>query len=174
VADVCVVDGPEQKIEATEEDEKGGKKRRKRRRGRKGGGDDGEFVDGEELPPFQPVDDSGIPKFKRAVDQKLSLKGSGGRLSDGTVNQHLKKLERKFQTCIETAATYSADYVGGGAITYEFRIEPSGKVSSVSAKAPAKLSVFGVIPCVRKAIYTHRFPSFEGLSMAVDSSFRVD
>ena len=128
----------------------------------------------DDLPPFVAVNDSKIPKFQKVVDQKLNMKGGSGRIPDRVVSQHLSRLERKFQRCIETAALYSDTYVGGGTIMYKLRIEPSGKVSGVSAKAPAKLLVFGIIPCVRKAIYTHKFPSFDGLSMAVDSSFSVD
>lgn len=173
----CEIAAEDDEEEVVEE-EGDGKKKRKRRRRRKGkggaaGGEEGEFEE-DELPPFVPVDDSRIPKFKGAVDQNLDMKGGSSRLSDAEINKHLRKLERKFQKCIETAALYSDDYVGGGTISYKFRIENTGKVSGVSAKAPAKLSVFGIIPCVRKAIYTHKFPSFEGLSMAVDSSFSVD
>lgn len=175
----CVVAELEEAETGALEEDDGKRKKRKGRRGRRGkggaeGAEMGELTAGDELPPFVPVDDSNIPQFKGGTDQTIDMKGGSERLKDRVVDQHLRRLENRFQKCLETAAQYSDDYVGGGTIKYQFRIEGSGKVSSVTAKAPAKLEVFGIIPCVRKAIHTHQFPSFDGPSMVVESSFRVD
>jgi hypothetical protein len=176
----CVVEELEQAETGEVEEADGKRKRRKGRRNRRGKGgadagpDEGALEAGDELPPFVAVDDSNIPQFKGGTDQTIDMKGGSERLKDRVVDQHLRRLENRFQKCLETAARYSDTYVGGGNIKYQFRIEGSGKVSSVTAKAPAKLEVFGIIPCVRKAIYTHKFPSFDGPSMVVESSFRVD
>lgn len=175
----CIVaELEEAELEEVADEGKGKKRKGRRGRRRKGGAADGEDAgelgELDDLPPFVPVDDSRIPQFQRGQDQEIDMKGGSERLKDRVVDQHLRQLESRFQKCIATAAEYSDAYVGGGTIKYEFRIEGSGKVSSVTAKAPAQLEVFGIVPCVRKAVYTHKFPAFDGPSMAVDSSFRVD
>jgi hypothetical protein len=43
----------------------------------------------------------------------------------------------------------------------------------VTVKAPAHLRVFGIVPCLRKALFTHRFPSWDGPAAGVDYSFQV-
>ena len=54
------------------------------------------------------------------------------------------------------------------------RVGGDGKVLSVSASAPAAIRESGAIPCIRKAVYDHRFPSRDGPAMAVDLRFDVD
>ena len=148
-----------------------GKNKRKRRRGR--GKSDAESSVGDAEAAFRPVDDSHVPRFDRKAPKTLDLDAGSERLSDAVVNRELAKLDRKFQSCIATAAQHSDDALQG-TLRYELGIGSNGRVTGVNVKAPAGLKVFGIVPCVRKAIHGHRFPAFDGPTMGVEGSFHVD
>lgn len=101
------------------------------------------------------------------------MKSGTERLADATIRDHLRRLEPAFNTCIETAATHSEEEIRPGGIDFVFSIESTGKVSSVTVKAPQHLTVFGIVPCLRKVLFTHRFPSYDGPPTGVDYSFKV-
>ncbi len=158
----------------TDEAEPSKNKRRKRRSERGSGGEHGGEAGAEDgLAPFVPINDSGVPRFNRKSAKTIDLDAGSERLSDRVVNQELAKLDSRFQRCVATAAIYSDDALRGS-LNYELGIAGSGKVTGVNVKAPGSLKVFGIVPCVRKAIHGHRFPSFDGPTMGVEGSFRVD
>ena len=64
--------------------------------------------------------------------------------------------------------------VGRGRLAVKLRLAGTGKVESVSVKAPASLDVWGIVPCARKAVYDHRFPTFDGPSVGVDFAVDID
>ena len=76
------------------------------------------------------------------------------------------------QRCIADVSAASPDLRGTVAI--KARVLGSGKVESVSATAPASIRESGAIPCIRKAVYDHRFPSFDGPGSAIDLHFDVE
>ena len=171
--DRCVLaPEPEDTEEMDEDEEEGGKK--KRRRGRKkrrgsGGGDvEGEPASG---PPLD--NDSHVPRFDANADQNVSMSDGSGRLSDSVINRELAKLDKQFQRCVMDGAARVAD-IGTGTVRYSFGIDGKGKVTGVNASAPGNLKDAGLIPCVRKTVYGHKFPSFDGPTMKVNSSFSVD
>lgn len=174
---VCVdehcVPAPEDEgeVEVVEEEEGGKKKRRrgrKKRRGSGGGDVDGEVAQG---PPLD--NDSKVPRFDANADQNVSMSDGSGRLSDSVINRELAKLDKQFQGCVRDGAERVAD-LGTGTVRYSFGIDGKGKVTGVNASAPGNLKDAGLIPCVRKAVYGHGFPSFDGPTMRVNSSFSVD
>jgi hypothetical protein len=122
---------------------------------------------------FKPIDDSHIPVYAKKQVQHIDLNAGSERLDDFEVSRHMKRLESQFNRCIEVAAERSEVELAAGTIALEFGIAPSGKVTAVSAKAPKDLDVFGIVPCVRDAVYRHKFPGFDGPEMGVDYSFRV-
>lgn len=124
----------------------------------------------EPPPPFRPVDDRSIPEFSNKDAQTIDLDAGSERLSERVLDQHFGRVTPKIQDCVLTASRYGD--VGSGRLAVKLRILPSGKVESVTVKAPAGLSVWGIVPCARKAVYDHRFPSFDGPSIGVD--FAVD
>lgn len=152
---------------------KGKKKRRRKRKRRSRAGAAGPGPEGSEseLEPFKPMKDSHIPKYSKAKTVVLDMQGGSERLPDHVVREHMGRVERLFNRCLRTAATYSDEDIGGGEIDFTFSISGKGKVTSVTARAPKNLQVFGIIPCVRVAVYRHRFPSFDGPPMGVDYSF---
>ena len=166
VAGKCVIAqaGPEPEPEP---EAKGKKKRRRRRL--KGGSAPSEAVDDG----FKPVDDSNVPGYDPKATKTMDLAVGTERLGDRVVNQHLGRLEPKFNKCIETSAMhYDGDIKGE--LDFVLSIKSSGKVGGVTVKGSKSLRDSGVVPCVRKVVYGHRFPSFDGATMGVDYSFKVN
>ncbi|MEE9382248.1 MAG: hypothetical protein V3V08_02400 [Nannocystaceae bacterium] len=126
-----------------------------------------------DLPPFKPVNDSHVPRFNPNKTKTMDMDGSGERLSDRAVQAQLRRLEPRFNKCLEIAALHSEDELGSGDIDLMLGIASTGRVTGVNARAPSNLKVFGILPCVRKAVYAHRFPTFDGLEMGVEYSFSV-
>ena len=143
---------------------------KRRRRGRKDGDD--ETIDAP-VDGFTPPDDSHVPQYDQNATQVIDMKAGSERLDDAIVNAHLRRLEPKFNGCIEVAAQHSAEEIRGGEVDFTFGIAKSGKVTAVTVRAPAHLRVFGIVPCLRNALAAHRFPSFDGPTMGVDYSFKV-
>ena len=153
---------PEPEPEAAPEP---GKKKR-RRRGKKGGTKD-------KGSGFTPEDDSNVPGYDPTATKSMDLKAGTERLSDRVIRQHLSRLEPKFNKCIEASALAHEGALKGE-LDFVLSIEPSGKVGGVTVKASGNLKQAGVVPCARKVVYGHRFPSFDGSTMGVDYSFKVD
>ncbi|PCC75167.1 hypothetical protein SAMN02745121_03625 [Nannocystis exedens] len=126
----------------------------------------------DKLPPFVPVDDRKIPQFSNDKAQTIDLEAGSERPSERVLDQHFAKITPKITDCVITASRYGD--VGSGRLAIQLRLQPSGKVESVSVKAPASLNVWGIVPCARKAVYDHRFPSYDGPSVGVDFAVDVD
>jgi hypothetical protein len=141
----------------------------KRRRGGKPGADEASAAGDT----FTPVDDSDVREYDGDKTQVMDMKVGTERLDDELVRSHLRRLEPKFNACIETAAQHSEGEIRGGEIDFTFSITGGGKVDGASVKAPAHLRVFGIVPCLRKALASYTFPSFDGPTMGVDYSFTV-
>ena len=169
---VCVVAAPEELevVEEVVEDAKG-KRKSKRRRGSKSG-DEGTLEPGPSGmgPPID--DDSGVPRFDANKDQTIGMADGSERLSDSEIDRELGKLDKQFQACVRDA-NERVEELGTGTVKYSFGIASSGKVTGVNASAPENLDAAGIVPCVRKAIYGHKFPSFNGPEMKASSSFSV-
>ncbi|MCA9701505.1 MAG: hypothetical protein KC431_28555, partial [Myxococcales bacterium] len=61
-----------------------------------------------------------------------------------------------------------------GRVSIKFGVDGKGKVTGVNVSAPSNLENAGLVPCVRKAVYGHGFPAFDGPEMKVSTSFTVD
>lgn len=176
--DRCVV-AVEAEVEAEAEVEVAdgkGTRKGKRRRGKSGGaGDDGGGEAGSEAPSRGPAldDDSKVPRFDMNKDQSIGMSDGSGRLSDAQIDAELRELNPAFQKCVRDAAA-RVDELGSGTVKLELGVAGSGKVTGVNVRAPANLADTGVVPCVRKAVYAHKFPIFDGPEMRVSSSFKVD
>ncbi len=162
-----------------------GKRKRKGKRGRRGAagasagdaaaGDAPDGVEepaGEALPPFVPVDDSRVPQFSNAEAQTLDMKAGTERLSESELDRHFAQVTPQIQRCVTTASAYGE--IGAGSLKFKLRVLPSGKVESVSLTAPASLRVWGIPSCARRAVYDHRFPSYDGAAMGVTFGVDID
>ncbi|MEZ4385072.1 MAG: hypothetical protein R3A79_27330 [Nannocystaceae bacterium] len=170
VDEVCVVAAAEPPAE--EAPKAKGKRKRRRRKGARGSEADGDVAEEAAPTAAKPiVDDSHIPQFSNAP-QALDMNGGSERLTDGQVSAAIRTLTPRFQRCIADASTGDVELRGKVKITA--RVVGSGKATQVSASAPAAIRDSGAIPCVRKAVFDHRFPSYDGPSMGVDMAFEVD
>lgn len=175
----CVAVAPEAPPEPAEPT----KKRRGRRKGIRTAGTAGAgeapldaadtgAVPDEALPPFVAVDDRKIPQFSSEHTQNLDLNAGSERPDESALDRQFAKITPKIQDCVATASRYGE--VGRGRLAVQLRLAGSGKVESVSVKAPASLDVWGIVPCARKAVYDHRFPTFDGPSVGVDFAVDID
>ncbi|MEM7156463.1 MAG: hypothetical protein AAF799_26665 [Myxococcota bacterium] len=158
----CVVAPPEAEPEP-EAEEPEGNKRRKRKRKRGGGS--------TPASGRLPDKDGHIPRYR--ADRTESIGEGSERLSDRRVRQELGKAEPAFNRCLERASEVT-DAALAGTVSFKLGIEPSGKVWGVNASLPKSWNVPGLKACFRKAVYAHRFPSWDGPSMGVDYHFQVD
>jgi hypothetical protein len=185
VEDRCVPVAPEA-APAPEKPKKSKKKRRRVRRTGSAGAGAPEPAGGaaadpapddapepsEPPPPFRAVDDRSIPEFSNKEAQTIDLNAGSERPSERVLDQHFARVTPKISDCVVTASRYGD--VGSGRLAVKLRILGSGKVESVSVKAPKALDVWGIVPCARKAVYDHRFPSFDGPAVGVDFAVDVD
>ncbi|HWB81049.1 MAG TPA: hypothetical protein VG755_39070 [Nannocystaceae bacterium] len=119
---------------------------------------------------WSPISDREIPRYDPKADVEV---GDGTeRPDDGAVKSQLRALEPDFDRCIADAVAAGVT-VGNGRVEFEFGLTPTGKVAGVNAKAPAALEASGVVPCLRKVIYDHRFPKYDGPPIPVDYSFEI-
>ncbi|HEY0137676.1 MAG TPA: hypothetical protein VGB85_26505 [Nannocystis sp.] len=179
----CVADRCEAVAAPPPAEEPTGKRKRRGKRGRKGtpavAGDPGAAEAAGEVeetaaapPPFVPVDDSRVPQFSNAEPQALDMKAGSERLSESELDRHFAQVTPQIQRCVTTASAYGD--IGAGSLKFKLRVLPSGKVESVSLTAPASLRVWGIPSCARRAVYDHRFPSFDGAAMAVTFGVDID
>lgn len=154
------------------EGEDTGKTKRRGRRGKRRKGKGGEAEAGERAgPPLD--DDSKVPRFDPNKAQTISMSDGSGRLSDSQVDRELAKLDKPFERCV-LDANQRVDELGTGRVSMKFGVDGKGKVTGVNVSAPKNLKDAGIVPCVRKAVYGHKFPAFDGPVMKVSSSFTVD
>lgn len=182
IDNVCVAVAPAAPEPPAKKQKKGKKGRRKSSAGKADDGaaladaadevDAGEPPPDEQLPPFVPVDDSKIPAFSNSEPQVLDLKAGSERLDERTLDKHFARVTPAIQACVTHASRYGE--VGAGSLEFKLRILPSGKVEGVSATAPPSLRAWSIPACARKAVYQHKFPSFDGPALAVSFSVDID
>ncbi|MEZ4454879.1 MAG: hypothetical protein R3B09_35845, partial [Nannocystaceae bacterium] len=136
-----------------------------------GGVDDGDEGGGAVAPAPSRVDDRHIPEYREKT-QAIDLNGGSERLSDAVVSSEMRSLTPRFQRCIADVSAAFPDVQG--AVKIKARVAGGGKVESVSATAPSSIRESGAIPCIRKAVYDHRFPSVDGPGSTIDLRFDVD
>ena len=92
--------------------------------------------------------------------------------SESELDRHFAQVTPQIQRCVTTASAYGD--IGAGSLKFKLRVLPSGKVESVSLTAPASLRVWGIPSCARRAVYDHRFSSFDGAAMGVTFGVDID
>ncbi|MEZ4380145.1 MAG: hypothetical protein R3A79_02265 [Nannocystaceae bacterium] len=132
-------------------------------------------VDPASLPEeFVPVDDSGIPRYDPNKATVLDMNAGSERLDDTRLMSEMRTIEHALNRCLSVASCYN-NGLGSGTISFEFRIVgKTGAVNGVNVSAPEALSVYGIVPCARAAIYEHTFPTFDGQHMVVNYSVELD
>ena len=132
-------------------------------------------IDPSNLPEeFVPVDDSRVPAYDPKKATVLDMNAGSERLDDTRLMAEMRTIEHELNKCLSIASCYN-NGLGSGTISFEFRIVgKNGAVDGVNVTAPEGLSVYGIIPCTRAAIYEHTFPTFDGQHMVVNYSVELD
>ncbi|HET6585492.1 MAG TPA: hypothetical protein VFG69_18665 [Nannocystaceae bacterium] len=168
VQGMCVAVEDEVEPVAADEPEAG-----KRRRGKGRRRPDGEEpTDDAVQASYQPVDDSRIPRHDPNATRTLDPDAGSERPDDATIRAHLRKLEPAFDRCIADAVAGGVTFPSGR-VEFDLGIAASGRVSGVTAKAPSAIQATGVVSCLRKVIYDHRFPGWDGPPMDVEYAFEI-
>ncbi len=131
------------------------------------------YEDRNQMPKFKPVDDSKIAQFDPNATRNLDMNGGDEQLNEAVLNSHMRDVEYAINDCLAKAACYQGSSLPNGRIDFQLRLSGSGKVDSISVSAPPGLSVFGIIPCVRKAVSDHAFPSYDGPPMTVKYNIEI-
>lgn len=127
------------------------------------------------LPPFRPVNTKKIPNFNPKRTRAQSFSGGSERVDDYELKQYIEhQLMDELESCLMLAACYHGGPLGEGEVDFTFRMLPSGKVAEVSASATGEYSKYGVAGCVRKIIYEHEFPKYDGEPKGVDYTLMLD
>ncbi|MBK8262222.1 MAG: hypothetical protein IPK80_12910 [Nannocystis sp.] len=130
--------------------------------------------DPKKLPKFAPVDDSGISELDPNKTMVLDMNAGAEKLRDDVLMAEMRKIEYEINKCMGVAACYSGGHLGGGEMKISFRLLGNGSVESVSITAAEPLTVFGIIPCARMAVFQHAFPRFNGQHMVVKYTIELE
>lgn len=125
------------------------------------------------LPEFVPVDDSDITQFDPNAARSLDMNAGEEQLDEEVINNHMREIEYTLNECFSRAACYNEGAFPTGELSFTFRLEASGEVSSVAITAPEEFNIFGTIPCSRRAVGDHKFPSFDGAGMTISYSVEL-
>lgn len=131
------------------------------------------WEDRNQLPKFKAVDDKGIPQFDPNATRRLDMNAGEEQLSEPVLMSNMRDVEYEINKCLSRAACYQGQSLQGGQIDFQFRVGGDGKVESVTIKAPSQLSIFGIVPCSRKAVFDHQFPKFDGPGMSVNYNIQI-
>lgn len=121
---------------------------------------------------YTPVSDRHIPRYDATATQVLDPDAGSERLDDAAVRRELKSLEPALDRCIADAVAGGVE-IGSGRVDFVFGLTATGKVSGVTAKASSAIQHSGVVGCLRKVVFDHRFPKYDGPAMGVDYTFEI-
>ncbi len=133
------------------------------------------YEDRDSLPKFKAVDDKKIPQFDPNAPRPVDLNSNGGdeQLNEAVLNAHMREIEYAINDCLAKAACYQGSSLPNGRIDFHFRLTGAGKIDAITVSAPPGLSVFGIIPCARKAVADHAFPAYDGPPMTVKYNIEI-
>ena len=128
----------------------------------------------DELPSFEPVDDTEIPRMDPNRERATNMDNGDESLDDKALMLHLDTATTEVLGCVTMAACYDAETVPAGEIDFAFEVDPGGRVQAVDVDPSEGLDRWGVAACARKAIYETRFPSYDGGHLIVSYSIEIE
>ncbi|MBL9105035.1 MAG: hypothetical protein JNL82_29085 [Myxococcales bacterium] len=131
------------------------------------------WEDRNQLPKFKPIDDKKIPQFDPNAVRRLDMNAGEEQLNEPVLMSNMRDVEYEINKCLSLASCYEGSSLKSGGLDFKFRLGGDGKVESVSVTAPPQLTVWGIVPCTRKAIFDHQFPKFDGPAMTVTYSIEI-
>lgn len=128
----------------------------------------------DELPSFEPVDDTEIPRMDPNRQRATNMDNGEESLDDKALLLHLDTATTEVLDCVTMASCYDAEPVPSGEIDFAFEVDPGGRVQAVDVDPSDGLDRWGVAACARKAIYETRFPSYDGGHLIVSYSIEIE
>lgn len=132
-------------------------------------------LDRNQLPKKHvPVNDKDIPQYDPNRARKLDWNEGEEQLTEPVLMSNMRDIEYKINDCLAVAACYNNGSLKGGRLDMVISLSgKTGKVDSVSITAPPDLQIFGIVPCVRRAIAEHQFPTYNGPPMTVKYNIEI-
>ncbi|PCC71757.1 hypothetical protein SAMN02745121_03109 [Nannocystis exedens] len=132
-------------------------------------------LDRNQLPKkFVPVDDKSIPQYDPNRTRTLDWSAGDEQLNEPVLNANMREVEYAINECLAVAACYNGGSLKGGRIDLIISlVGKTGRADAVSVTAGPDLQVFGIVPCVRKAIANHQFPTYNGPPMTVKYNIEI-
>ncbi|WAS91762.1 hypothetical protein [Nannocystis punicea] len=129
----------------------------------------------DELPKkFHAVDDSEIPQFDIERPRVLDWSEGEEQLNEQVLSAHMREVEYGINECLGIAACYNGGSLKGGRLDMVVSLlGKTGRVDAVTVTASKHLQVFGIVPCVRKAVFDHEFPRYNGPQMTVKYNIEI-
>lgn len=128
-----------------------------------------------ELPKkFVPVDDSKIPQYDPSRPRRVDWDEGEEQLSEAVLNANMRDIEYAINDCLAIAACYNGGSLKGGRIDMMISLDgKTGRADAVTVTANSDLQVFGIVPCVRKAVADHQFPRYNGPPMTIKYNIEI-
>lgn len=132
-------------------------------------------LDRNQLPKkFVPVDDSAIEQYDPNRTRTLDWSDGDEQLNEPVLNANMREIEYAINECLAVAACYNGGTLKGGRLDLVISlVGKTGRADAVSVTAPPDLSVYGIVPCVRKAVADHQFPKYSGPPMTVKYNIEI-
>ncbi|MBZ5710181.1 hypothetical protein [Nannocystis pusilla] len=129
----------------------------------------------DELPKKHvPVDDTAIPQYDIERPRVLDWSEGEDQLNEQVLSAHMREVEYGINECLAIAACYNGGSLRGGRLDMIIGlVGKTGRVDAVTVTASRDLQVFGIVPCVRKAVADHQFPSYNGPPMTVKYNIEI-
>jgi hypothetical protein len=120
------------------------------------------------------VDDSAIPQYDIERPRVLDWSEGEEQLNEQVLSAHMREVEYGINECLSIAACYSGGGLKGGRLDMVVSLlGKTGRVDAVTVTASRGLQVFGIVPCVRKAVADHEFPRYNGPQMTVKYNIEI-
>lgn len=132
-------------------------------------------MDRNQLPKKHvPVNDKDIPQYDPNRTRTLDWSEGDEQLNEPVLMANMRDIEYAINECLAVAACYSGGSLKGGRLDLVISLSgKTGKADAVTVSAPPDLQVFGIIPCVRRAVADHQFPTYSGPPMTVKYNIEI-
>lgn len=129
-----------------------------------------------EVPSLEEPVDAHIPQFNAARSRRSNMHRGNERLQDIDLHAHMMGMQREIFGCVDLAACYDdgQQLTGGGDLSFDFELLPTGKVAAVSVEVTPGLDHPSVVSCARQAMFDYRFPAYDGGQMMVEYTMTIE
>lgn len=126
-------------------------------------------LDRNQLPKKHvPVNDKDIPQWDPNRARTLDWSEGDEQLNEPVLMSNMRDIEYGINECLAVAACYNGGSLKGGRLDMVISLSgKTGKADAVTVTAPPDLQIYGIVPCVRRAVADHQFPTYSGPPMTI-------